>query len=188
MFCVTDVGRGLRIMNTNFDLTSVLKVIGPAASIIFAAWIFMGFVQQRYDAAVDRYRSIIGQYRSNELSSERRGNIRYQVTVYRRRCILMNSANLIGLISAILLIFCLIMGEMDILVPNVTPIKYLSAGSALLGFTLVIVAAGIIVAEGLVARRQLDSELLDVSDLAEAAHQRPGDITSPDRAGGLSTL
>jgi hypothetical protein len=38
------------------ELSDVLKAIGPAASIIFAAWIFMGFLQQRYDAAVSRYR------------------------------------------------------------------------------------------------------------------------------------
>ena len=34
----------------NFELSDVLKAIGPAASIIFAAWIFTGFLQQRAPA------------------------------------------------------------------------------------------------------------------------------------------
>jgi hypothetical protein len=37
------------------DLNEILKNIGPSAAIIFAAWIFMGFLQQRYDAAIDRF-------------------------------------------------------------------------------------------------------------------------------------
>ncbi len=42
-------------MSMNFDLAKVLTTVGPAASIIFAAWIFVAFLQTRYDAAVDRY-------------------------------------------------------------------------------------------------------------------------------------
>ena len=33
----------------SFDVQSFLKAIGPSASIVFADWIFMGFLQQRYD-------------------------------------------------------------------------------------------------------------------------------------------
>ena len=43
----------------DFDLSNVLKAIGPTASIVFAAWIFMGFLQQRYDTAVARYQDMI---------------------------------------------------------------------------------------------------------------------------------
>jgi hypothetical protein len=44
------------------QLGDILKTIGSSAAIIFAAWIFMGFLQQRYDAAVDRYRSLIASF------------------------------------------------------------------------------------------------------------------------------
>ena len=46
-------------MHVGIALPDILKVVGPSAAIIFAAWIFMGFLQQRYDAAVERYRSAI---------------------------------------------------------------------------------------------------------------------------------
>jgi hypothetical protein len=167
----------------NFDLTSILKAIGPAASIVFAAWIFMGFLQQRYDAAVERYQSMISQYRSGNLSDDRRGNIREEILVYKRRCELMNWASMVGIVSAILLIATLITGELNIIFPKVAPLKYLSAGSALLGFTLIIVAAIIVMVESSIIHRQLDSELLDVPDLAQATGQEGGDITTQKRRG-----
>jgi hypothetical protein len=57
----------------DFELKDVLGAIGPSASIVFAAWIFMGFLQQRYTAAYERYRSLIEDYRNGRLSLERRG-------------------------------------------------------------------------------------------------------------------
>lgn len=82
----------------DFQLSDVLKSIGPAASIIFAAWIFMGFLQQRYDTAVARYQAMIENFRSGELSRERRSNIKDQIPMYKRRCELMGRANIIGLV------------------------------------------------------------------------------------------
>lgn len=160
----------------NFELSNVLKSIGPAASIIFAAWIFMGFLQQRYDTAVARYQEMIEAFRSGELSRERRSNIKDQILVYKRRCELMGRANLVGLVAAILLILTLVAGELDIVFPGLAPLKYVSAGCALLGFCLVIVATGFVIAEGMITRRQLDSELLDQEDLAHSIGQEAGAI------------
>jgi hypothetical protein len=174
----------------NFELADILKAIGPSASIIFAAWIFVGFLQQRYDSAVERYRAIIGQYRTGDISDERRGNIRDQVSIYRRRCELMNSANIIGIISAMMLILTLIAGELDVIFPSVSALKYVSAGSALIGFVLVIAAAALAIVESSITHRQLDGELLDVPDLAQSTGQEFGDITHQERRGrsGLGRL
>ena len=153
----------------NFDLADVLKLIGPSASIIFAAWIFMGFLQTRYDAAVERYRSMIGECRSESgISDARRSNIREQLATYQRRCLLMNQACNVGLVSAILLILTLIAGELDIIFTGFHLFKYVSALAALGGFALVIVAAALVLFESSLSRQQLDKELLDVPDLAEA--------------------
>src|SRR4051794_32432771 len=118
----------------DFDLANMLKVIGPAASIIFAAWIFMGFLQQRYDSAVARYRSIIGEYRADDLPAGRRGNAKQEIAGYKRRCELMNSACAAGLVSAMLLILALIAAEIVLAVPALSALKYVSAGAALIGF------------------------------------------------------
>src|SRR3978361_552843 len=90
------------LMGMNFELSDVLKAIGPAASIIFAAWIFMGFLQQRYDAAIDRYREVVAQYRLPDMGDVRRANIRDEIARYKRRCELMTTATLVGLVAAIL--------------------------------------------------------------------------------------
>jgi hypothetical protein len=46
-----------------FGLKDILTAVGPSASIVFAAWISMGYLQQRYSAALERYRSLIEQCR-----------------------------------------------------------------------------------------------------------------------------
>lgn len=151
------------------QLSEVLKAIGPNASIVFAAWIFMGFLQQRNDAAIDRYRQAVGDFRSNEHDATRSDNLRSQVLAYRRRCRLMSRATFVGLVAAILLISSLIFGALDVLVPNTAAIAVCGIASAIGGFVLVIFAAFIVIAEGRIVRRQIDDELRDVTDLAEGA-------------------
>jgi len=57
-------------------LSDVLKAIGPNASIVFAAWNFMGFLQQRYDAALNRYQGAVGDYRSEGHDARRADNLK----------------------------------------------------------------------------------------------------------------
>lgn len=163
----------------NFELSDILKLIGPAASIIFAAWIFMGFLQQRYDAVIERYRSLIGECRSEKLSDARLSNVKGQLSCYRRRCRLMNWACNTGLVSAIFLILTLVAGELDLIMPSIHALKYISAGSALVGFCLVIGAAILVIIESTISRKQMDTELLDVPDLARNIGREPGGVSGP---------
>lgn len=154
------------------QLSEVLKAIGPNASIVFAAWIFMGFLQQRYDNAIDRYRSAVGDYRSEDHDGDRAGNLKDQVVIFRHRCSLMARATLIGLLAAILLIAALIFGALDVLVPRSPVIAWSGTLSAIAGFVLVIVAAAFVIAEGRIVDRQLDDELRDVPDLTDELGRR----------------
>lgn len=156
------------------QLTDVLKAIGPNASIIFAAWIFMGFLQQRYDGAITRYRDAVGDYRSAEHEGDRASNLKSQVLLYRRRCKLMAWATLVGLIAAILIISSLLFGALDAIAPKIPLIIISGTIAAIAGFALVIVAALIVIVEGLVVSRQIDDELRDVPDLANEAGQQIG--------------
>lgn len=154
------------------QLADVLKAIGPNAAIVFAAWIFMGFLQQRYDSAIDRYREAVGDFRSNDHDSSRAGNLKDQILTYRHRCKLMGQATVVGLVAAILLIASLIFGALDVLIPKVKLIMVAGTASSLIGFILVIVAAAMVIAEGRIVHRQLDDELRDVDDLASQAGHR----------------
>lgn len=161
------------------QLGDVLKAIGPNAAIVFAAWIFMGFLQQRYDNAIDRFRESVGDYRSNDHAEERAGNLRSQILTYLHRCRLMGWATLAGLLAAILLIASLIFGALDVLIPQVPLITIGGIASSLAGFALVIAAAVIVIVEGRVVHRQLDDELRDVPELAAAIEQRARTGTKP---------
>ena len=165
-------------------LSDVLKAIGPNAAIVFAAWIFMGFLQQRYDGALDRYRKAVGDYRSNAHEDDRTTNLKDQVLAYRRRCRLMGLASNVGLVAAILLIGSLIFGAVDVLLPNTVLITVYGTAAALGGFALVIVAAVIVLVEGRLVEQQIDDELRDIRDLSReagnvqgtaGAGQRPAD-------------
>jgi hypothetical protein len=151
------------------ELGDVLKAVGPNASIVFAAWIFMGFLQQRYDSAIDRYRSAVGDFRTNDHDDDRAGNLKDQILTYRSRCQLMGKATLVGLVAAILLIAALVFGALDVLIPRTPVIMAAGTGASIVGFLLVILAATIVIAEGRIVARQLDDELRDVGDLANDA-------------------
>ena len=120
-YSITSSHTGGKLSPMSFAIADVLKLIGPSASIVFAAWIFMGFLQQRYDAALERYRSMIGECRTaSGVSDARRRNIREQLATYQRRYRLMNAACNVGLLSAILLILTLIAGELDVIFTGIT--------------------------------------------------------------------
>ncbi|MGK6323136.1 DUF2721 domain-containing protein [Sphingomonas sp. DT-51] len=154
------------------QLGEVLKAIGPNASIVFAAWIFMGFLQQRYDSAIDRYREAVGDYRTNEHDERRAGNLKDQILTYQHRCRHMGNATLLGLVAAILLIGSLMFGAADVLMPRQPLIAAGGVVTSMVGFALVILAACFVIAEGRIVRRQLDDELRDVPDLAREARHR----------------
>ena len=81
-----------RLQTTAISTIHARKAVRPYASIIFVAWIVMGFLQQRDDAAPSRYRLAISDFRSLKHSSDRHDNIREQILVCKRRCELVNYA------------------------------------------------------------------------------------------------
>jgi hypothetical protein len=166
----------------SIDLANIFKAVGPAASIIFAAWIFMAFLQTRYDAAVDRYRSLVEQYRSGDQRDTRRVNLRDSILVYKKRCEIMNIASVIGLASAVLLIGSLIIGELSLAFPNIDVLKIICICGTLAGLALVIAATAIVIYESLIIHRQLEAELLDLADLAHGMGAQPGEIGDEGRA------
>jgi hypothetical protein len=153
----------------DIDINDILKAVGAGAAVIFAAWIFMGFLQQRYDAAIDRYREMIGRHRAGDLSDERRGHARDTILLYKRRCDLMNYAFQIGLVSAVGFLLSLILAEVNAIFRSATLLAYVSVACMLFGFILVIIAALLVMAESMISKRQVEEELLDISDLADSS-------------------
>jgi hypothetical protein len=82
------------------------------------------------------------------------------------------NASLLGLVAAILLIASLMFGAADVLLPKQPVITTAGVMTSILGFTLVILAACFVIAEGRIVRRQLDDELRDVPALAREAEHR----------------
>ena len=155
----------------HFQLKDVLQAIGPNASIVFAAWIFMSFLQERYSAAFGIYRTLIQQCREGGDNEHRLNNMRDQVLLFRRRFELMGLALNMGLAAAILLIATLIGGALNVIFPHLRFIEYASTVAAIAGFALVIVAAALVWRENAIIKRFVTSELLDVPDLARCVGQ-----------------
>ena len=170
------------------SLSQFLKAIGPNATIIFAAWIFMGFLQQRYDAAVERYADAIGDYRNSKQEPNRRDNVRDQILVLKRRCEFMNYACLCGLASAILLVLTIIVAGLDVIVPGSRLLFVVGAAAAFGGFGLVVAASVLVIVEARYSWSQLEAELLDVPELAHKTGHEPGKVASqqPETIGKVS--
>ena len=161
-----------------FHLGDVLKAVGGSAAIIFAAWIFLSFLQTRYDAAVDRYRELIDTHRKREHGQERGEAIKREVEVYARRCTLMSRAVTTGLCSAVLFLITLIGGALDVIIPKNPVITLVSTAASILGFALVIVAAALVMVDNFGATRQLRQELRDIDDISTRSTTRATRLAS----------
>ncbi|GBG12576.1 LysR family transcriptional regulator [Novimethylophilus kurashikiensis] len=156
-----------------FATKDFMNAIGPPAAIVFASWIFMTFLQQRYIAAFDRFRSLIASYRDQKLSDDRRKNLKQQIFMYKERCNLMKTATNIGLFAAMFLLLALICAALDTMFPGMPIFKHILSFSALIGLGLVMVAAGYVVRENNLLQGALNSEISDIPDLEDANKHRP---------------
>lgn len=150
-------------------ISDVLKAIGPNAAIIFAASIFMGFLQQRYDGALGQYRAAVKEFRSDDHDKARNENLKDQVLSYQHRCKLMSIATAFGLVALVLLISSLLFSTLDVFVPKSSVVSACGTAAVVGGFILVIAAAVIVLVEGRVVSRLIDNELRDVPELAEGS-------------------
>ena len=156
----------------NFELKDFLEAIGPSASLIFASWIFLTFLQARYTAAYDRYRALVEGYRAKDSEASRAENIRHQVMLYKKRCEQMRRATNIGVVAAIFLILALMAGGLNVVVGDNNVLKYPSVVFALLGLALVIVAAGYVISENTLIQQVIENEPKDVKELAETIRDK----------------
>jgi hypothetical protein len=164
------------VAEVRFSLKAVLEALGPNSALIFAAWIFMAFLQERYLAALERYRLLIEDYRHAEVTEDRHRNIRDQVMLYKQRCELMKLATNLGLFAAIFLIAALVLAAFHAIFHAFPMIVYVSAACAVAGLALITVGATVAIKENSIIQRAIDSELLDVPDLAQKTGQKPGSI------------
>ncbi|MDB5758227.1 MAG: conserved rane protein of unknown function [Burkholderia sp.] len=157
----------------DFELKDVLEAIGPSAALVFASWIFLGFLEQRYVAAYERFRKLVEEYRANQSSENRHRNLKDQIQVYRVRCDQMRIATNLGVIAAILLLTSLICGGLEAIFGSIAPIKYLGTAGALVGLLVVIAAAMYVIRENTLIRDMLGSEIADLDDVTDPGrHQK----------------
>jgi hypothetical protein len=153
-------------VRVNFELKDFLEAVGPTASLIFASWIFLSFLQSRYTAAYERYRAMLDEHRENGARNDRRQkSLARQIRLYKQRCEQMRVATNIGVVAAMLLIVTIVSGGAQVVVPDVRFLRFVGAGSAMLGLVLLIVAAAFVLRENSLIQRAIDDETSDVPEL-----------------------
>jgi hypothetical protein len=98
----------------HFELKDLLQAIGPTASLVFAAWIFLGFLETRYVAAFERYGELADDYRKG-VPGRRHDAVQSQIRLYRRRCEWIRLSTNIGVVSAIALLCTLILAALNVI-------------------------------------------------------------------------
>jgi hypothetical protein len=171
----------------SFELKDLLQAIGPTASLIFAAWIFLSFLQQRYTTAYELYRALLSELRQHKEQDPRRASLCGQIMEYKHRCEQMRLAAHIGLLAAIALISTIVMAALNTIDDRLVALKYLAALLSVVGLLLVIWAAVLVLIENLRLQRIIDSDLSDIPELVEAARYetfRRGRSEDSDRQDG----
>lgn len=156
-----------------FELKDVLTSVGPAASLIFASWIFLTLLNSRYVAAFDMFRSLVSEYRDkqqNRGDDQRRKSVREQILLYKKRCEQMRLSLNIGLVAAMFLIASLVTSAIQITFPQISILKPISLFGIIIGLLLVIAAAAVVMRENIEIEKALKSELSDLPDLKDASH------------------
>jgi hypothetical protein len=151
----------------DFELKDFLDALGPNAALIFAAWIFLSFLQQRYVAAYDTYRKLIQAYREGDPGTPHMLSLREQVPLYKRRCEQMRHATTIGVWSAILIMVGLIAAGFAVIFGDNAFFRAIGAGGVMLGLVLVIVAATYVLQENRSIELAIQEEPSDIPELAE---------------------
>jgi hypothetical protein len=149
----------------SYNFSDLLKAVGGNAALVFAAWIFMTYLQGRYTAAFTVYRDLISSYRGGKLGDLERKSAAGEIRLYRRRCQLMMRATNVGMVSAIFLITALLVGAADVMFPGVPALKYIGTACVACGLVAVIISAVLVVVENTAVSDALDAELQTVPGL-----------------------
>jgi hypothetical protein len=160
-------------------LKDLVATIGPGASFMFAAWIFLSFLQQRYTSSYDRYRSLLQAYREHPTHDQRQRSLREQIVLYKGRCEKMRLATNLGIVSAMSLLAAMIFGAVYFAYPALTALQWVSAVGIVLGLLLVVVASAVVLVENLQLQEAIDSEMSDVPELLEEVRRTHRTRTVP---------
>ena len=164
----------------DFELKDVLGALGPNAALVFASWIFMGFLQSRYSDSYNRYRTLINDVREEKAKGKRQETLRDEIVLYRKRIDYMRKATDLGLYAAMLLLATLIAGALSAMLANPPWLKYVGAIMPIVGLALIIWSAGLVVIENKMIKMPLDRE---TDDLPQFGHGRD-DTGARDGQGG----
>src|SRR5438270_10688643 len=69
----------------DYKLADLLGIAGATIGIIIAAGVLLQCFSTRYIAVFERYRALAGEYRGEQVSDPRRGNLRNELVDYRRQ-------------------------------------------------------------------------------------------------------
>lgn len=146
----------------DFELKDVMGAVGPSAALVFAAWLFLQLLQQRYTAAYTRYRELIEAFRG-DLNGKRREVIQEEIDVYYKRVKTMMYATNLGMVAAICLLLSLASSGLDAMF-KLDWLKYIGGPGIVLGLLLVVPAAIMVIMENMMIKKPIDDELADVKE------------------------
>lgn len=153
----------------DFQFKDVMQAVGPNASLVFASWIFMSFLQTRYSNAYALYRKMIDVLREDRADGQRRTTIHDEIVLYRERLNRMRLATNLGLYAAILLLATLILAGLDTVFGSPDFLKYVGVPCVVAGLGLIIWSASLVIIENKMLKMALDRDGDDLKELRDAA-------------------
>ncbi len=154
------------------NLKDILNTAAPTATLVFAAWIFLGLVSSRLQSAIDRCQALADEYRRGHAQEERKRHICEQIRLYRERSRQLQKTMGLGMIAAIFLILTLMNATVSMIRPDLLFLAQISIGCSLGGMLLLMLAVAFMLSENAKLPKALESEVGDIPEV-EAIGEGP---------------
>ncbi|MDB5390010.1 MAG: conserved rane protein of unknown function, partial [Planctomycetaceae bacterium] len=125
------------------DLKLILDTAGPTATLVFASWIFLQYLNQRFADASLRYRELLSEFREHSDHDVRHRSLQEQILRYRTRCGRLGRATGLGLFAAFFLLATLLLCITSMASHQPLILSLASLICSVIGITLLIVSVAL---------------------------------------------
>jgi hypothetical protein len=148
----------------DYKLTDFLSTAAGTVGLIITAGIILGNLNRKYVAVCGSFRDLAEEYRSDEPSDSRRGNLQVLLSAYRRKFAFLNYATMLVCCTLVTFLLTVWLAGLSIMLPGVVIIRTIGTAGLIVGLALLGAAVALQLADTVIQRRAMGKEIADFQD------------------------
>jgi uncharacterized BrkB/YihY/UPF0761 family membrane protein len=149
----------------DFKLSDMLGIAGATIGIIIAGGILLGWLTSKHIDAFARFRSLADEYRGNDKSDSRKGNLRAELASYRRQILYLNLGTILVSLAILFFLITVSVASLSVVFPRALILRTVGTGTLLVGLLLIAVGVVLAIMESTLQRWTLSKEVADFDDI-----------------------